>query len=167
MAKKNAVDLDLFGKSEFVEIVTSMMEQDYGKIPIISRFHPIRSGDGNTLFYVITEEGNHFLIDLVGKKVQTDALLYWIENINHAGKLYEIFYERDLVIITFFRGELYNNEFLSYFYVFGDRFPAIRFIPKDLYPNYNGMLAKRYKKHEITIPDDLLFNSITKTETKE
>jgi len=166
MAKKHTVDMDLFLKSEFLEIVTSMMEQDYGKKPIISRFHPIMSSNGNSVFYVITEEGNKFIVDLVGRKVQDDALLYWIENINHSGLLHEVFYERDLVILTFFRGEQFNNEYLSYFYVYGDRFPAIRFIPQDIYPNYNKMLVKRYKQQNITIPEDLLLKSITETETK-
>lgn len=150
-------DLDLFSKSEFVEIITSMMEQDYGKKPVISRFHPIKTGDGNILFYLITAEDHHFLIDIVGKKVQTDALMYWIENINHAGKVHELYYERDLAVITFFRGEKYNNEYLAYFYVFGDRFPAIRFITEEMYDNYSKMLAKRYKKYDIKLPDDLIY----------
>lgn len=150
-------DLDLFSKSEFVEIITSMMEQDYGKKPVISRCHHIKSGEGNVLFYVITQENYHFLVDIVGKKVQTDALIYWIENLNHTGKLYEIYYERDLVIVTFFRGKKYNNEYLSYFYVYGDRYPAIRFIPQETYPNYSAMMASKYKKFDVKLPDDLIY----------
>lgn len=159
MARNTKVDLDLFTKSEFVELVTSMMENDYGKKPDISRFHPIKAGEGNAVFYVITADKNCFLVDLVGKKIQDNALLYWIENINHSGKLHEFYYERDLVVLTFFRGEKFNNEYLSYFYVYGDRFPAIRFVPQDVYPNYSKMLSKRYKKHELTIPEDLLYKS--------
>lgn len=157
-------DLDLFSKSEFVEVITSMMEQDYGKRPIISRCHPIRAGNGNILFYVITKgDNNHFLIDIVGKKVQTDELIYWIENINHAGKLHEIYYERDLIVVTFFRGEKFNNEYLSYFYVYGDRYPAVRFVPQETYNNYSFMLSKRYKKLDINLPDDLIYKKENNT----
>ncbi|MFN8671373.1 MAG: hypothetical protein U0457_04715 [Candidatus Sericytochromatia bacterium] len=145
-------------KSEFLETVSKMFENDFGKPVGISEFHTLKQGDGNNLFYVVTDEGYKFLVDLTGVSKNSE-LIYWIENIDFSGKIANIFYTQDQIIIIFSRGEKYNNEYIVYFYVYGNKYPAIRFLANEVYPNYVKMLSNRYKKHEIKyIPKELYIN---------
>lgn len=145
---------DLYSQSEYTEIITGMMQQEYGKKVLIGQLHLIRMGDGNTVFYVVSNENYRFLVNIMGRKIQDNALLYWIENINYAGEMDKYYYDRDLFVITFRRGEKFNNEYLSYFYVYGNKYPAIRFVEEKVYPNYLKMLDSTYKKFDFKLPKE-------------
>ena len=147
---------DLYAQSEYLEFINSMIIQEFGKKAVITEIHLLKTGDGNILFYILTEEGFHFLVNIMGKKIQDDAVMYWIENINHAGKIDQLFVARDLFVLTFSRGEKYNNEYLSYFYHYGNKYPAIRFVTEEIYPNYIKMLEKNYKRYDMKLPEHLL-----------
>lgn len=147
MKEKTLFEHTLTLRSDYLETVSKMFEMDFGKPVTISQFHVIKHGDGNTVFYVVTEENYRFLVDLIGYK--ENQLLYWIENIDFAGKMVELFYAEDEVIITFSRGEKYNNEYLIYFYVYGNKYPAVRFVANEYYEKYSEMLSARYTKHKI------------------
>jgi len=148
---------DLFMQSKYIEVITSIMEKELNSKVTISQIHTIKIGDGNSVFYLVTKENDRFLIDLAGLKIQTNDLLYWIENINHAGKICDFFYDRDIVIITFQRGENYKNEYLSYIYIYGHQYPSIKFIPNEIYPNYSKNLTKKFKKHYFELPKEFVF----------
>lgn len=150
---------DLYLQSEYINLVSSMMKRDLKSEIIINRFHTIRKGDGNTLFYVITKDSHHYLVNIMGRKIENDALLYWIESINSCGKIVDFFYDRDLFALVFFRGKKYNNEYLVYLYSFGHAYPAVRLIPENIYPNYRKMLAKNHKSFLLDLPDDLMIKS--------
>lgn len=155
MKEKTLYEQTLTLKTDYLETVSKMFEMDFGKPVTISQFHVIKHGDGNTVFYVVTQDNYRFLVDLVGYK--ENELIYWIENIDFSGKLAELFYAEDQVVITFSRGEKYNNEYLAYFYVFGNKYPALRFVPNDLYEKYSIMLANRYKKHQLKgLPEEFI-----------
>lgn len=155
MKEKTLYEQTLTLRTDYLETVSKMFEMDFGKPVTISQFHVIKHGDGNTVFYVVTQDNYRFLVDLVGYK--ENELIYWIENIDFSGKLAELFYSEDQVVITFSRGEKYNNEYLAYFYVFGNKYPALRFVPNDLYEKYSMMLANRYKKHQIKgLPEEFI-----------
>lgn len=155
MKEKTLYEQTLTLRTDYLETVSKMFEMDFGKPVTISQFHVIKHGDGNTVFYVVTQDNYRFLVDLVGYK--ENELIYWIENIDFSGKLAELFYAEDQVVITFSRGEKYNNEYLAYFYVFGNKYPALRFVPNELYEKYSMMLANRYKKHQIKgLPEEFI-----------
>lgn len=155
MKEKTLYEQTLTLKTDYLETVSKMFEMDFGKPVTISQFHVIKHGDGNTVFYVVTQDNYRFLVDLVGYK--KNELIYWIENIDFSGKLAELFYSEDQVVITFSRGEKYNNEYLAYFYVFGNKYPALRFVPNELYEKYSMMLANRYKKHQLKgLPEEFI-----------
>lgn len=155
MKEKTLYEQTLTLRTDYLETVSKMFEMDFGKPVTISQFHVIKHGDGNTVFYVVTQDNYRFLVDLVGYK--ENELIYWIENIDFSGKLAELFYAEDQVVITFSRGEKYNNEYLAYFYVFGNKYPALRFVPNDLYEKYSIMLANRYKKHQLKgLPEEFI-----------
>ncbi len=142
-------------KGEFLETVSQMFLQDFGKIVIISELHVLKQGDGNTLFYVITQENYKFLVDLTG--IKGNDLMYWIESIDFAGKVTDIFYTQDQIVTVFSRGEKYNNEYLVYFYIYGNKYPAVRFIPSDLYDKYIKMLSSQYIRHEMKFLPEHIF----------
>ncbi|MBC7473083.1 MAG: hypothetical protein H7263_02235, partial [Candidatus Sericytochromatia bacterium] len=71
---------DLYAQSEYLEFINSMIIQEFGKKAVITEIHLLKTGDGNILFYILTEEGFHFLVNIMGKKIQDDAVMYWIEN---------------------------------------------------------------------------------------
>lgn len=147
MKEKTLFEQTLTLRSDYLETISKMFEMDFGKPVTISNFHVLKHGNGNTVFYVVTQDNYKFLVDLIGYK--ENQLIYWIENIDFSGKLAELFYAEDDVVITFSRGDKYNNEYLAYFYTFGNRYPAVRFISNDLYLKYSEMLAARYIKHKI------------------
>lgn len=142
-------------KSEFLETISQMFLQDFGKQVTISELHTIKQGDGNTLFYVITQENYKFLVDLTG--VKGNDLIYWIESIDFAGKITDVFYTQDQIITVFSRGENYNNEYLVYFYIYGNKYPAVRFIPSEMYDKYIKLLSSKYIKHEIKFLPEHIF----------
>jgi len=147
---------DLFMQSKYVEVITSIMEQELKTKITISQIHNLKLGDGNAVFYLLTDENDRYLVDLAGLKIQTNELLYWIENINHAGKIHEFFYKRDIIIITFQRSEEYKSEYLSYIYIYGNQYPSIKFIPKEIYPKYSKRLAQEFKKHSFQLPKEFV-----------
>jgi len=150
---------NLAQSSEFLELITTILNYETKKNVVISQCHGLKTGDGSHLFLVVTQENRSFLVDLVGRKIQDNALIYWVENIDQAGKLADIYYERDLLIITFFRGEKFNNEYLSYIYTYGNRYPAIKFISQQDYKSYTAVLEKLYKKQKIELPGEFIYQS--------
>jgi hypothetical protein len=146
---------DLFVLSEYTKIISSILKHEFHVPVVISQLHEIKFGDGITLFYAITREGHRFLVNIMGRKVQDDAILYWIENIDHSGKVCEFYYDQDRFVMTFSRGEKFNHEFLAYIYLYGNRYPAIFFVPGKIYRSYSLMLARIYNKHVFYIPDEL------------
>jgi hypothetical protein len=147
---------NLSEQSGYVELITELFGQEFGKKVLITQFHTLKLGDGNSLFYVIVKGGLKFLVNVMGKTAPPEStLLYWIEEINHAGKLTEILYETDTIVVSFDRGDLYNGEHLVYLYVYGNRYPALRFVPKDAYESYLAKLSERFKKHTFELPDGL------------
>ncbi len=152
-------NLDLFQKSENVQVISDMLKQEFNRPVIISQIHTIKIGDGNSLFYVISEDGYHLLVNIMGRKVQEDTFLFWIENVDYAGKLCEFFYERDIFVLTFNRGKQFNNEYLAYHYCYGNRYPEIKFIPQEKYSLYSEMISKSFKKHKLELPKELMITA--------
>lgn len=150
---------NLAQSSEFLELITKILASETKKKVAISQCHGLKTGDGSHLFLVVTQEKRLYLVDLVGRKIQDNALIYWVENIDQAGKIADIYYERDLLIITFFRGEKFNNEYLSYIYTYGNRYPAIKFIAQNDYEKYTEVLAKLYKKQKLDLPGEFIYQS--------
>jgi hypothetical protein len=146
---------DLYLQSEYIHLITMILKNEFNVQVVINQCHDIKMGDGNTLFYVITREKYRFLVNIMGRKVQDDKILYWVESIDHAGKVCEFFYDIDRFALTFQRGEKYNHEFLVYFYVYGNKYPALRFVPGKIYREYSKMLSRIYKKHHFILPDEL------------
>lgn len=146
---------DLILQSEYIEIISLILKQEFSVPVIISQFHEIKVGDGNSLFYIITRDGFRYMVNIMGLNPKDNSLLYWVESIDHAGKVCEFFYDQDLFIITFQRGEKYNHEFLVYLYFVGNKFPAIRFIPGKIYRSYSRMLSRYYRKYPFVLPAEL------------
>lgn len=147
---------NLSEQSGYVELMTQLFEQEFGKRVLITQFHTLKLGDGNSLFYVIVEGGFRFLVNVMGQKpAPENTLLYWIEEINHAGILTDLLYQKDVIVISFDRGELYNGEHLVYLYIYGNRYPAVRFVPKENYESYLAKLLEKFKPYEFKLPEGL------------
>lgn len=142
-------------KSQYVEVLSNLLEHEFGKPVTISEFHELKLGDGNSLFYVILQEGYKLLVDIVGKKPQENMLLFWVESIDHAGKLDKIFYGPDVIVTIFSRGEKFNNEYLVYLYSYPNTYPSTRFVTNEMYSKYVDMMSQRYKAYNFKLPEGL------------
>jgi hypothetical protein len=149
---------DLFLQSEFTNLITKILSIEFNKKFKISRIHNLLNSDGNTLFYIITDDNNKFLVNIMGKKIEgeSESLLYWVENINSAGKIDKLFYAKDFLVLSFSRGEKYNNEFIFYIYQYGNQYPKIVFSSIDERDKYLDFLRKKYKQADLKdTPEDI------------
>lgn len=147
---------DLFSQSEFTNTINKLLSIEFKVKLTISRIHNLLNKEGNILFYVITDDNNKFLINIMGKKIQDDSILYWVENINTIGKIETIFYARDFFVICFARGEKYNNEFIFYTYQYGNQYPRVTFVDIEKKNEYLEYISLKYKKVDLTdIPEDI------------
>lgn len=147
---------DLFLQSEFTNLITQILKKEFNSNFVISRLHNLLHGYGNTLFYIITNDNKKFLVNIMGKKIQDNSLLYWVEKVNNLGKIENIFYEKDFLVLYFNRSEKYNNEFIFYTYAYGNQYPKVTFATKEEKEKYVDYLSKMYKKADLKdIPKDI------------